>query len=614
MAVDGRAARLGDPPLAIAMIEGAASLAPLFVPALELDVRHDAAPPPAGQRVATDALLEAIYQSALNPEHLARLRTQLLFHFREDRSRDDTPLTRVILGHIQRALRLGATHSAMQRERQRLLEVIDAVAPPIIVVDESLRVLGLNRDAEALMGSDAVFAVEEGRLVCRESGFLPALIAQARCQPYVSARVGHATPTGSQQGLLVYIYKNRVTQDDAAPASYSLLLLDRHRCIQQSIAGLGRRAGLTAREIEIIDFAIQGLDLDAICERARITLHTLRQHIKNIYTKTGVHNQNALFALVLRNIVLEQAAGSQNAKLLPHITGLAHSRRLRLPDGRQLSYAEYGAPNGLPVLYFHALNASRLELLMHADRLRDLGVRLIAMDRPGYGHSTFAERRDYRDFTADVRSLLDELHVDQAHVLSASAGTAHALHAAWALPDRIRSVHCTAVVPPIGYILASDSPSTLNSLMNQFFRVVPSLLRPAMELALFGQTVESLLTAMTSTRQNNVFSLTEADVAYITAPEHLPYFVASMMESLRQGARAFAMESVLINRDWSIDLRELKVPVHLWHGSHDGLVPTDMVTAFAKAVPNARLTVLEGDTHLLVLRNIERLVAAIHRT
>jgi len=599
----------------MAMTQGAASVAQAFSPVLDLDTHpdHDPAHTPAGHSVATEALLEAIYQSALNPQHLAQLRNQLLFHFREDRSHDDTPLTRVILSHIKRALRLGATHSAMQRERQRVLEVIDAVAPPIIVIDESQRVLGLNRDAEALMGADTVFAVEEGRLLCREAGFLPELIAQAERQPYVSARVSASAPTGAQQGLLIYIYKNPAAPGKVLPASYSLLLIDRHRCIKQSIACLGQRAGLTPREIEVIDFSIQGLDLDAICARAQITLHTLRQHIKNIYTKTGVHNQNALFALVLRNIVLEQAGSSHNAKLLPHITGLAHSRLLRLADGRHLSYAEYGAPNGRPVLYFHALNGSRLELLMHADRLRELGVRLIAMDRPGFGHSSFAERRNYRDFTGDVRALLDDLQIGQAHVLSASAGCAHALHAAWALPQRIRSVHCTAVVPPIDYILASESPSTLNSMLNQFFRLVPSLLRPAMELALFGQTVESLLSSMTAARQNNVFSLTEADVAYITTPEHLPYFVASMMESLRQGARAFAMESVLINQAWSIDLREIQVPVHLWHGSQDGLVPTDMVTGFAKALPNAKLTVLDGDTHLLAFRNIERLVQAIER-
>jgi pimeloyl-ACP methyl ester carboxylesterase len=85
------------------------------------------------------------------------------------------------------------------------------------------------------------------------------------------------------------------------------------------------------------------------------------------------------------------------------------------------------------------------------------------------------------------------------------------------------------------------------------------------------------------------------------------------MESLHQGPRAWALESVLINQPWSIDLREVRVPVHLWHGTHDGLVPMDMVDSFRRALPDAELTVLEGDTHLLAFRNIERLVGAIRR-
>ncbi|MBL0728853.1 alpha/beta fold hydrolase [Piscinibacter sp. HJYY11] len=561
----------------------------------------------ATQSGPVEALLEAIYQSALHPDQTGRLHQQLLFHFREDRSRDDTPLTRVILGHIQRALRLGAAHSAMQRERQRVMAVIHAVAPPIVVIDGHRRILGMNVDAETLLGRGGLFGAEGGVLCCREPDLLAGLMAQADREAYACARLG----LEGQPGLLAYLYRNQVHPNRPGAASYSLLLIDRQRCVTQSIVGLGQRAGLTAREMELIDLSLQGLELDAICERTGITLHTLRQHIKNIYTKTGVHNQNALFALVLRNIVLEQAGSSHNAQLLPHITGLAHTRLLRLGDGRQLSYAEVGAPDGVPVLYFHALNASRLELLIHAERLRERGVRLIAIDRPGYGRSSFVERRDYREFVADVRALLDELQLERVHLLSASAGSAHAVHTAWALPERIGSVQCTAVVPPIDHILASGSPSTLNGMMNQFFRVVPSLLRPAMELALFGQTVESLLKSMTSARGHKAFSLAEPDIAYITQPEHLPYFVALTMESLHQGPRAWALESVLLNQPWSIDLRELRVPVHLWHGTHDGLVPMDMVESFRQALPQAELTVLEGDTHMLAFRNIDRLVDAI---
>jgi pimeloyl-ACP methyl ester carboxylesterase/DNA-binding CsgD family transcriptional regulator len=562
--------------------------------------------PTAAEAPAPDALLQAIYGSALEADFPGALHEQLLLHFRDDRCRDDAPFTRQVLGHIKRALRLRMAHSAMQREREQLQDVIDTVAPPIVVFDDALRVLGLSREPDAMLNGHVLFSVRQGLLDCHDPALWRELMRQTQAQGSGCMRL-------SEDGPWVYLYRNPVGAANPGPASYALLVVDRQQAIQRAIDELARRVGLTAREAEIVDLTVQGFTLDALCERLQVTLHTLRQHIKNIYAKTGVHHQNALLALVLGNVVFTQAISSHNPKLIPHLTGLAHSRLLRLPDGRQLSYAEYGAPQGRPVLYFHALTASRLELLLHSERLRELGVRLIALDRPGVGHSSYVEWRDYRQFTGDVAALLDALGLDRVDVLSASAGTAHAVHTAWALPARVRSVHCTAVVPPIEHIMASDSPSTLNGVLTQVFRLVPSLLRPAMELAMFGQTVESLMKAMTAGQRNNAFSLTDSDIAYISEPQRLPYFVASKMESLRQGVRGWAMESLLINRPWSIDVSALRVPVHLWHGGRDPLVPLDMVERFACSLPaSTTLTVVDQDTHLLVFRNLDRLVEAIH--
>lgn len=58
---------------------------------------------------------------------------------------------------------------------------------------------------------------------------------------------------------------------------------------------------------------------------------------------------------------------------------------MRLPDGRTLAYLEVGAAEGRPVFYFHGGPDSRLEVLVFDDASRDLGIRLIAIDRPGYG-------------------------------------------------------------------------------------------------------------------------------------------------------------------------------------------------------------------------------------
>src|SRR2546422_11358654 len=61
--------------------------------------------------------------------------------------------------------------------------------------------------------------------------------------------------------------------------------------------------------------------------------------------------------------------------------------RIRLPDGRNLGYAEVGDAAGAPLLYFHGNPGSRLDLTPERfdKALRAAGVRLIGTDRPGFG-------------------------------------------------------------------------------------------------------------------------------------------------------------------------------------------------------------------------------------
>lgn len=62
---------------------------------------------------------------------------------------------------------------------------------------------------------------------------------------------------------------------------------------------------------------------------------------------------------------------------------------VKLPDGRNLGYADYGDPLGKPIFYFHGWPSSRLEgMTFHAAGLK-LGARIISPDRPGLGLSDF---------------------------------------------------------------------------------------------------------------------------------------------------------------------------------------------------------------------------------
>ncbi len=92
-------------------------------------------------------------------------------------------------------------------------------------------------------------------------------------------------------------------------------------------------------------------------------------------------------------------------------------KTIQLSDGRTLAYLDIGNPEGRPLFYFHGGPGSRLEGLLFDELNQQLGIRMIALDRPGFGLSDFQKDRTYLDWSNDVSELADQLRIDQFAVL-----------------------------------------------------------------------------------------------------------------------------------------------------------------------------------------------------
>ncbi len=93
------------------------------------------------------------------------------------------------------------------------------------------------------------------------------------------------------------------------------------------------------------------------------------------------------------------------------------NQAITLSDGRKLAYAEYGDPKGKPVLYFHGWPSSRLRAnLTHKDA-QTAGVRLLSLDRPGYGLSTYKDNRTLLDYADDIVEFADHLQLKNLQLL-----------------------------------------------------------------------------------------------------------------------------------------------------------------------------------------------------
>jgi pimeloyl-ACP methyl ester carboxylesterase len=70
-----------------------------------------------------------------------------------------------------------------------------------------------------------------------------------------------------------------------------------------------------------------------------------------------------------------------------------------LDDGRTVGYAEFGSLDGRSVLWCHGEPGSRLEAEAFAPAATEHGLRIIGIDRPGYGLSSPRPGRSIVDWS-----------------------------------------------------------------------------------------------------------------------------------------------------------------------------------------------------------------------
>lgn len=105
------------------------------------------------------------------------------------------------------------------------------------------------------------------------------------------------------------------------------------------------------------------------------------------------------------------------------------------------AYRVQGAPGGRPVVALHGTPGSRFSGTPARDALNALGLRVVTLDRPGYGDTPAGEPRPARELAADVLEVLDHVGISEpVGVLAAGGGTLAALALAARHPERVAAL------------------------------------------------------------------------------------------------------------------------------------------------------------------------------
>jgi pimeloyl-ACP methyl ester carboxylesterase len=264
---------------------------------------------------------------------------------------------------------------------------------------------------------------------------------------------------------------------------------------------------------------------------------------------------------------------------------------LPLADGRTLGYAEFGDPNGKPLMFFHGGGGSRLlGELCHKAALRQ-GLRVIAPDRPGMGLSDPQPRRRLLDWPKDVIQLADSLGVRRFATMGFSAGAPHALACAAATPDRLSA---TIVVGcPVPGAATSGVP-----LMNRIM-----LLASGWSGRFFANAMSELVRDPVKSARKSAGWFTPADQRVYADPEVARIVYEATREGIRGGTGGVALDVKLSFSRWGFDLREVRNRVYLWHGEDDRMAPVAFGRYAAARLPDCVPTFCPGEGHMSILVN-----------
>lgn len=268
-------------------------------------------------------------------------------------------------------------------------------------------------------------------------------------------------------------------------------------------------------------------------------------------------------------------------------------KQIRLRDGRLLGYAEYGHPTGKPVLFFHGTPSSRL---FHPDEsiTRSLGVRLITIDRPGFGLSDFQPDRRLLDWPDDVVEVADHLETDRFAVAGISGGGPYVAACAYRIPQRLTAAAIVSSMGPADAAGATEGMPFIRRAGATIARHAPGLVRPLLWLLSNPQrNPERFMERYTAHNP-------PADQALLAQPKVRAMLAASYAEATRAGLRGFAREVQIVAQPWGFRLEEISMEVHLWHGEEDTSTPPDMARLMANTIPDCRATFLSGEGHFLL--------------
>jgi pimeloyl-ACP methyl ester carboxylesterase len=266
-------------------------------------------------------------------------------------------------------------------------------------------------------------------------------------------------------------------------------------------------------------------------------------------------------------------------------------------DGRKLEYLVEGDPDGLPLVFHHGTPGSGVPWPKVSEACAERGVALVLYTRAGYGTSTRRPDRTVSDVADDVADLLDHLDQDAFVTLGWSGGGPHSLACAHGLVGRCLA---SATGAGVGPFHTGGELDFLEGMGPENHREFGAALAGLDELVPYLEEEAAKLLATTPEEVADALGglVSEVDKAYATG-QAAQRMHAGFTHGLSEGIWGWADDDIAFTRDWGFGLDDLgKVPVSVWQGRQDLMVPFSHGIYLADHIAGARRHLYDDEGHL----------------
>jgi pimeloyl-ACP methyl ester carboxylesterase len=276
------------------------------------------------------------------------------------------------------------------------------------------------------------------------------------------------------------------------------------------------------------------------------------------------------------------------------------------PDGRRLRVLQDGDAGGVPVLVHHGTPGAGLIHEPWAQDAAARGIRLLSYHRPGYGESSRDAGRTVASAAADAAAIADALAIERFATWGVSGGGPHALACAALLGGRVVACATIGSIAPrvdgVDYLGGMGEGN-----VREFEAAIAgeAQLRPLLEAlraGMLGESGEDLAEG----DLESVFG--PADVAVLARPLGA-FLQESFRAGIADGIDGWVDDDIAFVGPWGFDPGDIAVPVQVWQGRQDRMVPYSHGVWLARRLPRVDVRLSPDDGHLTLP---ERRVGEVH--